>query len=172
VVLWGLAAGYLTANYLLLEEAPTIWRSMNRAAGGEGGAVIVGAYVVLAVVGVFAWWRFGVRSRLTILGTLALAGAFALMFWVEQRPGEKFHMLQYGAFGALLFAALRVDLDPRGIALYAVGVPIGVAAGLTDELIQDALPNRVFTVHDVFVNGGSVALVLALGRLHLPGRAE
>lgn len=100
------------------------------------------------------------------LVSLGLVAAFGAMYVAEHYPGEKFHMFQYGVLGLLLFGALRVDLDPRGVALYAVGISIGAVAGLVDELIQHLLPNRVFTPHDVVVNGASVALVLVFLRVH------
>ncbi|MFK7990828.1 MAG: VanZ family protein [Sandaracinaceae bacterium] len=77
-------------------------------------------------------------------------------------------MLQYGIVGGLLFVALRVDFDHRASRLYVIGAALGTLAGLLDEVIQHDLPTRVFTLHDVFVNGGSAALILAFIGLDQP----
>lgn len=169
--LWVLASGYLAGSYLTLEQAPEIWRVLNQAIGGRGGDAMVALYGVVGLVAVFLVARAGRPSPKALIVTVGLAGLFAILYAMERGPAEKFHMFQYGVFGALLYLALRVDLDPGGRWLYAIGAAIGVAAGLVDELIQRELATRVFTLHDVFVNGASASAVLVFLRVHQPARA-
>lgn len=166
-LLWGVAIAYLATSYLTLERAPFYWRELDRALGGSAGELLIAVYVVLAAAGV-VWLARGPRrppSSYAVMAGLALA--FAAAWVVERGAAEKFHMLQYGVFGALVWAALRMDLDPRGVRLYVVGSAIGIVAGLVDELIQGQLASRVFTLHDVVVNGGSAlgAMVLLWAQL-------
>jgi hypothetical protein len=165
---WAPAVVYIAANYLLLGRAPSIWHQLNAALDGNGRAALIALYSVVGIGALVMIARNGRRSLAVYAITLALVGAFFAMYSMERQAAEKIHMAQYGAFGLLLFTALRFDFDPRGRALYAIGIAIGIVAGLTDELIQAILPNRVFTFHDVVVNGASAALVLVFLRLHAP----
>ena len=69
-------------------------------------------------------------------------------------------MFQYGIFGLLIYKSLSLDFDPGSMRLYITGGAVCLVAGAVDEIIQGILPNRVFTWHDVLINGLSGILVL------------
>ena len=89
------------------------------------------------------------------------------MFYFEENPGEKFHLIQYGVFGFILNLALN-EFKLGRKEFFLLGFVISFIAGLSDEIIQGILPNRVFTLHDVIINTlSSFAVFLILEKLHL-----
>lgn len=66
-------------------------------------------------------------------------------------PEEKVHFIEYSFLAFLIYRALRVDLS--GFFLYFVGFLLVFLIGWCDEIIQYFLPNRVYDIRDVFMNG-------------------
>ena len=89
------------------------------------------------------------------------------MFKFEKNPGEKIHMIQYGVLGIFLYNALKIDFNRFDKRLYIFGSLISMILGSIDEVIQGVLPNRVFTWHDVFINGLSAIIALLLIRFNI-----
>jgi VanZ family protein len=84
------------------------------------------------------------------------------MFYLENNPGEKFHLIQYGIFGLLVFLSLEEFQEFSEKKKYLLSFIISLLAGGIDEGIQGLLPNRTFTWHDVFINFLSSFLVFHL----------
>jgi VanZ family protein len=83
---------------------------------------------------------------------------------VPGRFGTLAHFVEYAVFGALLYAALRVDRSRKSALL--LGVAIASAYGITDELHQALVPMRVPDVMDWLVDtAGALAGALAAHRL-------
>ncbi|HXT20369.1 MAG TPA: hypothetical protein VN923_06440 [Thermoanaerobaculia bacterium] len=139
-----------------------------------------------------------------IWSALLVAAAAGLALLVRQRPGrwevalllvaaaiyalwlrelriiqERIHLIEYGALGALAYAALRERWQqaarPPTIESMSAAPPppprrrwqrwptlwailIAAAAGWGDELVQGLLPNRVYDLRDVATNAEAAAL--------------
>jgi hypothetical protein len=79
---------------------------------------------------------------------------------------QQIHLAQYLGLGALAAACARTAVRPWAAGLRLAGLMLAV--GFLDEMVQRALPQRVFDWADVGLNwaGGLVGLLLggALGR--------
>jgi len=122
------------------------------------GWVITGSYFAAAVVVVYHV-VFDVRlTDRVAFGALTLLGLVigALVLGMEV-PEERMHFLQYGLIALL---ARRALAGARPVLQYALAVLLAALFGLGDELIQGALPDRVYDPRDVLVNGVAAALAL------------
>lgn len=167
--LWrGAASLYLALTYATLGVMPAVWRAINGFFGGKGIILLYAIYslAALSLAGYMVLVKKE-RSPLSYLLFSVFNAALMVMFVLERNPGEKIHMAQYGVFGAILYKALSLDYDRFGWRLYAIGSVICAVAGAIDELIQWALPNRYFTLQDVFINGLSGMLVLMAIRFNI-----
>ena len=157
----GLCLLYLLVTYATLGIMPALWNRIDGILHGNG---ILFQYVLYSATGmaaaVFLQKRSFFSAIRNILISVVFILVFFLMFYLEKNPGEKIHMFQYGIFGLLLFKALSFYIKTTSMRLYLHGSVICVIAGAVDEVIQYFLPNRVFTWHDVFVNGLSGMMVL------------
>lgn len=126
--------------------------------------VLAGAALAAAVMR----GRPGRREAAVALGVAAL---YAAVLSRMERAEEAMHFLEYGAFAALVLAALaeRRRAGPVGRLLApawapAVWAAIGTAAaGWLDEAIQGLLPSRYYDVRDLAFN--ALAGLLAIGSL-------
>jgi len=106
----------------------------------------VALFVFLSIA--WGWQRASGRQRLgrVGIGILLVIGALLVNF-----PEERIHLVEYGLIGLMLGWALA------GISRWPEWWPLGVAlvwmVGLGDELIQAVLPNRVYDVRDIVLNG-------------------
>lgn len=97
--------------------------------------------------------------------TAAALVAWTLHLW--QRPEEAVHFLEYGTLGVLAWLALRHHLPDAGVHLAATALVSLV--GLGDEILQWAVPSRIWDLRDVVVNTGAGALVqVALAKAVAP----
>jgi len=88
--------------------------------------------------------------------------------WPIRMPEERFHLLEYGLFAGLVYAALLERRRPGAgmrwsISQALLAVLMTGLAGWIDEGIQYLLPNRHYDWMDVVLN--LVAAVLAIGAL-------
>ena len=157
---WALTIAYIGVTYATLGEMPAYWEAINDALSGRG---LLFQYALYSIVGLAL---FGYLHRQGFLrkprhwaATAAFVLAFTVMFYLQKNPGEKIHMLQYGVLGWLLYKAFSLRLDRNAPRLYVFAGAAVMAAGAVDEVIQWLLPNRYFTLHDVFINGLSGILV-------------
>ena len=70
------------------------------------------------------------------------------------------HFIEYGLLGFLVFRALRHNISDKSI--YLCSGIIVFCLGFLDEGIQYVLPNRVYQISDVIVNGISGVLALLI----------
>lgn len=133
------------------------------------GPSILGSFLVVGA-GALAWL---VRQRPRwdeVALLVATAGVYVLLFRHLTIIQERIHLLQYGALGALFYAALlerwpqpRPAGAPRWQRLPALlATALAAAAGWGDEVVQGILPNRVYDLRDVVLNALSGALVVAV----------
>lgn len=104
---------------------------------------------------------------------LLAAAAGVYLFWLRQLHiiQERIHLIQYGALGGLVYAALRERwaAPVRGWQRWpaACAILIAGAAGWGDELVQGILPNRHYDLRDVATNAEAAALfVLVVAARH------
>jgi len=168
-ITWWLITGiYVAIIYATLGYALPIWNSINAFFGGKGVVVLYVLYGIVAIVALFyILFLKKERSIPKFLLFLFFIGAFLIMFKFEKNPGEKIHMIQYGVLGIFLYNALKIDFNRFDKRLYIFGSLISMILGSIDEVIQGVLPNRVFTWHDVFINGLSAIIALLLIRFNI-----
>lgn len=97
------------------------------------------------------------RTLLSVATALALIGLIASQLNIAE---ERFHFLQYGLLGMLVFATAR-DYSIRTMAPLLLFV---VAVGIGDETIQWLLPNRVGDLRDVAMNTAAGVLGAWIGK--------
>jgi hypothetical protein len=127
----------------------------------------------------------------------AAAGVYVL--WLRQLSilQERIHLIEYGALGALVYAALRerwaAPVEPSRDAASSTppappappvplrrwqlwpavwAIVIAGAAGWGDELVQAVLPNRVYDLRDVATNAEAAALCVLVVAARARVRAE
>lgn len=166
--LWLLAAGYTLVIYSTLAVVRTLTTYLR-----QRGLLRPTLWALLAgaVVAVIAWVVRG-RPRARewlVLGLVALG--YVLVLPVAKVPEEKFHLLEYGLLGGLVYAALSERRDARPPAarrppLYLRLAPfsaflLATLLGFVDEVIQGILPSRVYDIRDVLLNALAAGLAIA-----------
>lgn len=157
---WGTTVAYIVLTYATLGSMPAYWNGLNNAVAGHGLLV---QYVLYSGAGagllIYLHTKRFLHDPLNLAVTCGVLLSFGVMFYLEKYPGEKIHMLQYGILGWLMYKSLSLHLDSASPRLYLTGAAVVMAAGALDEVIQALLPNRYFTVHDIFINGLSGTIV-------------
>jgi hypothetical protein len=132
--------------------------------------------VTLLVVLAFLWqWRKERAGWSEVGVACGVALAYGWTFLRIENPAERTHLIEYGIVAALLHQAL-LERARQGRAIprpAALTVAATALLGLIDEVIQAALPSRVFDWNDVVFNalagGMVVAARLALAPVRGPG---
>ena len=123
-----------------------------------------------AFVLAFSIFLFFFRKYKSFFPILSLSSIFLLSFLIYQyvpNPYEFTHLPEYAVLSVLLLKAVagkkRKSFLTRSP--YLLSVSITGAIGLIDEVYQHFLPNRYFTVYDVFLNvlGGIIGLLICWG---------
>lgn len=165
---WTMTILYIILTYATLGVMPTVWSRLNILLGGKG---LLAQYIIYSIIGmsVFIYILFikKEKSLAKYLLFLLFVGIFFIMVKFEKNPAEKIHMAQYGLLGVLLYNALKFDFDRFNKRIYLYGSLICLVTGAFDEVIQKLLPNRVFTWHDVFINGLSGIIALFCIRFNI-----
>lgn len=92
---------------------------------------------------------------------LVLAAAFAGgAWWLRGNPEEALHLVQYGVLSLLLFRAFSRHSADRGA--LAASFLLCAILGMVDEVIQWAVPQRLFDYRDAAINAGA-GLLMQLG---------
>lgn len=163
---WLAAAVLLTAIYATLAWVRPLADFLR--AANLLRTVVVLAFLGSAATAAAIW----LRSRPGRWEAVAMA-LFGLVYGGAvlrmERAEEALHFLEYGAFAALLYAALdeRRRAGPPGGWLARPGVPSATtvlataAAGWLDEGIQGLLPSRVYDLRDVAFNATAGVIVTA-----------
>jgi VanZ family protein len=165
---WAAVSLYILITYALLGVMPAIWDRINNLFGGRG-VIVQYLFYAAAGAGVFAYIVFIKKERSLLKYFLfsSFVGFFFIFVFLEKNPGEKIHMAQYGILGVLSYNALKIDFDRFDKRLYIYGSLLCFIAGAVDEVIQGILPNRYFTLHDIFVNGASGIIALLAIRFNI-----
>jgi len=124
----------------------------------------------LSAIGSAWWW---LAASLYALAIFLLAGQ-SYPLGVKHLPflvDKAIHVLVYGAFSVVLFAALRHS-RPRtpSLVLASVAAVIAVLYGLSDEYHQSFIPFRHTDAYDLAAN--AVGAVVAQGLVLWSGRGQ
>jgi VanZ family protein len=85
---------------------------------------------------------------------------YGLVIYILDVPEEKIHFIEYGILSGLVYAALSHSI--HNISIYFLCAFIVFVFGALDEVIQWALPNRMFDTRDIIMNGIAGILVQLL----------
>ena len=97
-------------------------------------------------------------SKKQILYRIVLIIFFiALVGSVASLPEEKMHIIEYGLLGWLIAWAIGNNKKSKFFYM-TLGILLGWIIGWGDEIIQYYLPNRVYDIRDVLLNGLSVTI--------------
>ncbi len=165
---WGSVVGLTALIYVSLPVMPSVWRALSRRAPQ---APVAGfwllALVAVGAVWVTVWVKRGERRPIP-LGVLAVTtGLFAWGISSPTYPAERFHFLEYGLLGILILRASVRTVPDRWATTFGRAALVLLTIGVVDEIIQFALPNRVFDLRDIWFNiyggllGFGVYLVVA-----------
>jgi len=123
-----------------------------------GYAVLAALAAVFFSLAIRLIVRPGAGSWARLAWLTAIAGIFIYFTWkLRPNPEEAFHFLEYGALSFLLFRALRHSFP--NVLVYPAALLLGCLVGLADEILQWALPDRIWDLRDLGLNALAVGLV-------------
>lgn len=85
---------------------------------------------------------------------------YGLVIYVIDVPEEQIHFIEYGILSGLIYVALSQNV--HNISVYFLSAFIVFVFGAIDEVIQWILPNRIFDIRDILINGFAGILVQLL----------
>lgn len=85
---------------------------------------------------------------------------YGCAIYIIDLPEEQVHFIEYGILSGLIYIALSHNV--HNISIYFLCTFIVFAFGAIDEVIQWILPNRVFDIRDIIMNGIAGILVQLL----------
>ena len=162
-LLWKSVATYAVAIWVLayfVQFALDLLRDH-----GLLSAVVTAFLLLAAVVAVGAAWRLRL-SRAEWLVLVAGALVFALVASRLEIVQERIHLVQYGGFATLCYAALaerqarRTGRKRGGVVVVSAAFALTAAVGWIDEGVQYLLPNRVYDLRDVALNAAAGLLAV------------
>jgi len=158
---WGWIAAYTLLLYATIPFART-WLNFLRNMLGASFSFWVN--VSLALVGVILlafFWISQTLNRKQWIALIAIGLAVCLFMSEMGIPEERIHLLEYAGLGYLLVWAFRSRY--QNILLYHRALGLVLLIGIGDEVIQGALPNRIFDLRDILFNtlGGTAGIMVA-----------
>jgi VanZ family protein len=118
---------------------------------------------LIALVGIFFLVRMKQKNWRSYLLLLPVLGIYFYLFKQLKLPEERIHFLEYGIAGYLSLRALAHDFLPPKLYFWAAGLTF--LLGWLDEGIQAILPNRVYDMRDVLINGFAGILGILIVRI-------
>ena len=148
---------YILLIYISLPFMPKLWGRFARCAGNFTNYF---AAFVLGLIGLFIVFYLISKRKGThnFIWLAVLAFVYAWGLSRLELPIERIHFIEYGLLSLFVFRALRHNIKDTSLYLWS-GI-IVFCLGFLDEGIQYVLPNRVYQISDVVVNG--VAGILGL----------
>ncbi len=146
--------------YSTLGLARTL-ENMLRARGLLDMAFVVAALLILVTVVTLTVARQPGGAEVGV--TIGVVVVYLLLTLRAALPEERTHLMEYGVVAAFIHEAL-LERARHGRGLPVPGLlAIGLAAlvGVVDELLQAAIPFRVFDPLDIVVNVVAAALAVA-----------
>jgi hypothetical protein len=106
-------------------------------------------------------FKLKIQSPSNYIWIFAITAVYVIVtlkLW--ERPEEAVHFLEYGLLGFFLFRAFRFSIEDKSI--YLAGFLAGSLVGIFDEILQWAVPNRLWDLRDVGLNALSSGLFQVL----------
>ncbi|TDG11596.1 VanZ family protein [Seongchinamella unica] len=158
---WAVIWAYILLTYLTLPVMRDLLNYLRDMLGRQqlgmafnSALAIVGLAILFLTLARRDW-----KTVLSVGTALTLIGLIAVQLKI---PEERFHFLQYGLLGVLVFSTAR-EYSLRTTVLLVLFV---VAVGIGDETIQWLLPNRVGDLRDVAMNSAAGVLGAWIGRAY------
>ncbi len=85
---------------------------------------------------------------------------YGLAIYIIDVPEEQVHFIEYGILSGLIYIALSHNI--HNISIYFLCAFIVFIFSAVDEVIQWILPNRIFDIRDILINGIAGILVQLL----------
>ena len=162
---WSIVGLMILLIFVMLPMTPFLW---------ERGVALIGTefhkigYVVSFLLLIFLGSLMVRHRRRHGLLNIAALAALGLVYayWLRYQckfPAERLHLIEYGFLAFFSYQALSIDFS-RLVSL-ALAFLFSCGIGITDELIQYALPNRKCELRDIMTNligAGLGILVVAL----------
>lgn len=157
--LWIWVVATIVAIYSTLGLARVVADELNRREIAD--AVFVSAFILILLA--IAALGFKVRPGGLEVGiALGVIAVYVLVFVRMAIPEERTHVVEYGVVAILIHEALverqRNELRIWFPATLALGLTIAI--GTVDEVIQLAIPSRVFDPLDILTNAISALMAL------------
>ncbi len=99
-------------------------------------------------------------KKQVILRLILIACFITLTMTVTRLPEERIHVIEYGLLGLLI--GWSQSTSKSFLIRIILGTLLGWTIGFGDEIIQYFLPNRVYDIRDVILNGISTMLGLII----------
>ena len=147
------------AIFVTIPIARTIQKYISSSWGRKSFIYFVLFVLLLGFFGLFYLLisKLKIRSGKNYVWLFVVTGLyvyFTLKLW--DIPEEAIHFLEYGLLSFFLYKALIHHIKDKSI--YFTATFFGILIGTFDEIIQWAIPQRVWNFDDVWLNGLSVGL--------------
>ena len=150
---WIVIFVYTALIYSILGVARDIINKIRDVGNLE--TVTISLVAIFLIIMIFSNIRKISKQQLLYRVVLTLCFV-ALIIIVTEFPEEKMHVIEYGLLGWLI--AWAMSTSPILLHHALIGILLGWGIGFGDEIIQYFLPNRVYDIRDVFLNGISVTI--------------
>ena len=157
--IWIWVVAIIVAIYSTLGLARVVADELDRrdlADAAFGGAFVL---ILLAIIALGLRMRPGGLEVGIAVGVIAV---YVLVFVRMAIPEERTHVVEYGVVAILVHEALveRLRNDRPWWVPATLALGLTVVVGTVDEVIQLAIPSRVFDVRDILTNAISALLAL------------
>jgi VanZ family protein len=112
--------------------------------------------ILLIMLGLYLISMKRERRARVYLSLILICVVYLLFAFSQSRPVERVHLAQYSVLSILVFWAMAEGGGEFGLCLWAVLVTVEL--GFSDELIQGLLPQRIYDINDVMLNGKGAVL--------------
>jgi VanZ family protein len=154
---WLIVWTWAVVIWLIVPYAPVARAWVDRHWGRATFLYATLALFAAAFVPLVAWMRRRRSPPSAMLVLAAVGTAYAWGAWqLRAIPEEAVHLLEYALLGVLAYRALvhRVR-DPS---VYLAATAFGAIVGVLDEGLQWLVPDRYWTLGDIWINVAAVAL--------------
>ncbi len=156
--LWSLIACYVTLIYSTLYIMRPILNSLKMTLKGYLNlSVGIMFLIILSLVLAHIISNRECYSVSQYLWFSFICCLYGLAIYIVDVPEEQVHFIEYGVLSALIYLALTHDINSRSI--YFLSSLIVFVSGAIDEIVQWVLPNRIFDIRDIVINGIAGILV-------------
>ncbi len=159
---WSLIGCYVTFIYSTLYIMRPILNFLKATLGGYLNLSIV--IIFLIMLSLILVHIISNRERYSVgqyLWFALISCLYGLILYIVDVPEEQVHFIEYGILSGLIYIALKLDIH-NNVYVYFLSAFIVFAFGAVDEIIQWILPNRVFDIRDIVLNGIAGILVQIL----------